>query len=81
VVGQVALNLGIDPLILVVPVTMASSCAFMLPMATPPNAIIFGSNRISMASMASVGIVLNCVAALVAWLWAIFILPIWLEMI
>jgi sodium-dependent dicarboxylate transporter 2/3/5 len=81
VVGQVALNLGIDPLILVVPVTMASSCAFMLPMATPPNAIIFGSNRISMGSMASVGIVLNFVAAMVAWLWAIFVLPIWLEMI
>ncbi|MBV41495.1 MAG: anion transporter [Crocinitomicaceae bacterium] len=81
VVGQVAINLGIDPLVLVVPVTMASSCAFMLPMATPPNAIIFGSNRISMGSMASVGIVLNCVAAMVAWLWAIFVLPIWLEMI
>ena len=80
VVGQVALNLGIDPLILVVPVTMASSCAFMLPMATPPNAIIFGSNRISMGNMASVGIVLNVVAAVVAWLWAIFVLPIWLEM-
>lgn len=81
VVGQVALNLGIDPLILVVPVTMASSCAFMLPMATPPNAIIFGSNRISMGNMASVGFVLNVVAAGVAWLWAIFVLPIWLEMI
>ena len=81
VVGQVAINLGIDPLVLVVPVTMASSCAFMLPMATPPNAIIFGSNRISMGSMASVGIVLNCVAAILAWLWAIFVLPIWLEMI
>ena len=81
VVGQVALNLGIDPLILVVPVTMASSCAFMLPMATPPNAIIFGSNRISMSSMASIGFVLNCVAAGVAWLWAIFVLPSWLEML
>ena len=81
VVGQVALNLGIDPLILVVPVTMASSCAFMLPMATPPNAIIFGSNRISMSSMASIGFVLNCVAAAVAWLWAIFVLPSWLEML
>jgi sodium-dependent dicarboxylate transporter 2/3/5 len=81
VVGQVALNLGIDPLILVVPVTMASSCAFMLPMATPPNAIIFGSNRIAMSSMASIGFVLNCVAAAVAWLWAIFVLPSWLEML
>ncbi len=81
VVAQVALNLGIDPLILVVPVTMASSCAFMLPMATPPNAIIFGSNRISMGRMASVGFVLNCVAAIVAWLWAIFVLPSWLDIL
>jgi len=81
VVAQVALNLEIDPLILVIPVTMASSCAFMLPMATPPNAIIFGSNKISMMSMAKVGFVLNCVAAAIAWLWAIFVLPSWLNIL
>jgi sodium-dependent dicarboxylate transporter 2/3/5 len=60
---------------------MASSCAFMLPMATPPNAIIFGSNKISMMSMAKVGFVLNCVAAAIAWLWAIFVLPSWLNIL
>jgi sodium-dependent dicarboxylate transporter 2/3/5 len=77
VVGQVALNWGVDPLLLVVPVTMASSCAFMLPMATPPNAIIFGSGQIRMGEMARVGLVLNVVAVLLAWVWAVWVLPTW----
>jgi len=79
VVGQVALNWGVDPLLLVVPVTMASSCAFMLPMATPPNAIIFGSGQIRMGEMARVGLVLNVVAVLLAWVWAVWVLPTWVE--
>ena len=53
VVGQIAIQWGMNPLLLVIPVTIASSCAFMLPMATPPNAIIFGSQRIGMKQMAS----------------------------
>lgn len=81
VVGQVALQWGMDPLMLIVPVTMASSCAFMLPMATPPNAIIFGSNRIRMGTMAQVGFVLNLVAAGLAWIWAMLILPKWIELL
>lgn len=79
VVGQVAIQWGVDPLMLIIPVTMASSCAFMLPMATPPNAIIFGSNRIRMSTMAQVGFVLNLVAAGLAWIWAMLILPKWVE--
>ncbi|MEO0403990.1 MAG: DASS family sodium-coupled anion symporter [Bacteroidota bacterium] len=47
---------------LVVPVTMASSCAFMFPMATPPNAIVFSSNQITIPQMAKAGIVLNLIA-------------------
>jgi sodium-dependent dicarboxylate transporter 2/3/5 len=81
VVGQIALEWGIHPLLLVVPVTIASSCAFMLPMATPPNAIIFGSQRVGMKQMASVGLVLNAIAALLAWFWGIWVLPEWLEFI
>ena len=44
---------------LLIPVTIASSCAFMLPMATPPNAIVFGSGRIHIFEMARVGIFIN----------------------
>jgi sodium-dependent dicarboxylate transporter 2/3/5 len=79
IVGQIALEWGVNPMLLVIPVTIASSCAFMLPMATPPNAIIFGSQRITMREMASVGLVLNVVAAVLAWVWGMWVLPEWLE--
>jgi len=81
VVAQVALAWGMDPLLLVVPVTMASSCAFMLPMATPPNAIVFGSGMLRMATMVQVGVVLNLVAAGMAWLWAMTVLPWWVQLL
>tara|TARA_B110000503_G_scaffold58511_1_gene93525 strand:- start:800 stop:2221 length:1422 start_codon:yes stop_codon:yes gene_type:complete len=81
VVAQVALQLGLNPLMLAVPVALASSCAFMLPMATPPNAIIFGSNQIRMGQMARVGFVLNLIAAFLAVVWSAFVLPAWLEML
>ena len=81
VVAQVAVSWGMDPLLLVVPVTMASSCAFMLPMATPPNAIVFGSGQLSMSNMVRVGLVLNVVAATLAWLWAMAILPNWVQLL
>ena len=81
VVAQVAIAWGMDPLLLVVPVTMASSCAFMLPMATPPNAIVFGSGKLRMATMVQVGVVLNVVAAGLAWLWAMTVLPWWVQLL
>jgi len=79
VVGQVAISWGMATLLLVIPVTMASSCAFMLPMATPPNAIIFGSNKVSMGTMARVGLILNLIAAVLAWIWGLFVLPVWMQ--
>ena len=81
VVAQVAVSWGMDPLLLVVPVTMASSCAFMLPMATPPNAIVFGSGQLSMSNMVRVGLVLNVVAATLTWLWAMAVLPNWVQLL
>jgi sodium-dependent dicarboxylate transporter 2/3/5 len=48
-----------------IPATLSASCAFMMPVATPPNAIIFGSGRLTVGEMARVGIVLNIVGALV----------------
>jgi sodium-dependent dicarboxylate transporter 2/3/5 len=80
VVAHVASTWGMNPLQLVIPVTMASSCAFMLPMATPPNAIVFGSGQLRMATMVRVGVVLNVVAAWLAWVWATWVLPSWMAL-
>ena len=62
VVAGIALGLDIPVLYLLIPVTMASSCAFMLPMATPPNAIVFASGHIKVHQMARAGIVLNLIS-------------------
>lgn len=57
--GGLAPGLGVDPLLLVVPAAVAASCAFMLPVATPPNAVVFGSGRVSLPQMARTGLWLN----------------------
>ena len=64
ILASVAVVTGTHPLILMIPATLSASCAFMMPVATPPNAIVFGSDRISVGEMARIGIVLNLVGAL-----------------
>lgn len=59
VVGGIAIGIGIDPLLMTIPVTLAASCAFMLPMSTPPNAIVFASGHLTVAQMVRAGLVLN----------------------
>jgi sodium-dependent dicarboxylate transporter 2/3/5 len=61
VVGAIAIEAGYDPIVLAVPVTLAASCAFMLPVATPPNAIVFGSGLMTVPRMARAGLVLNLI--------------------
>ena len=65
VLAAVAVATETHPLILMIPATLSASCAFMMPVATPPNAIIFGSGRLSVGEMARVGIFLNLLGALV----------------
>ena len=68
IVYGVALGLGIDPMLLLVPVAIVASCAFMLPAATPPNAIVFGSGHVSVWQMMRAGFWLNLtVVALIPW--------------
>ena len=55
----IATGLNIDPLNMLIPATIAASCAFMLPVATPPNAIVFGSGQLSIGEMAKAGFWLN----------------------
>lgn len=61
VLCAVALGLGENPLLLLVPAALAASCAFMLPVATPPNAIVFGSGRVTMMQMIKSGFALNLI--------------------
>ena len=62
VVSALAITLGKDPLLLTVPAALAASCAFMLPVATPPNTIIFSSGRVGVTDMVKVGFVLNLIS-------------------
>jgi solute carrier family 13 (sodium-dependent dicarboxylate transporter), member 2/3/5 len=67
ILAALAVGIGQDPLLLTVPAALAASCAFMMPVATPPNAIVYGSGHVSIPAMARAGIVLNVVfAALVS---------------
>ena len=75
VVGAIAIESGFDPIVLTVPVTLAASCAFMLPVATPPNAIVFGSGMLTIPGMARAGVALNVIGIIVVSLAALTLAP------
>jgi sodium-dependent dicarboxylate transporter 2/3/5 len=62
VIAAIAAQSGIEPLVLCVPVTLAASCAFMLPVATPPNAIVFSSGVLTIPEMVRAGFLMNLIA-------------------
>ncbi|NIC04844.1 SLC13 family permease [Billgrantia bachuensis] len=61
VLGGVAVGIGADPMTLLIPAAFAATCAFMLPVGTPPNAIVFGTGAVTIAQMARGGFVLNLI--------------------
>jgi len=65
ILASVAVAMKANPLLLMIPATLSASCAFMMPVATPPNAIVFGSGRIKIIEMAKVGIFINIIGVLV----------------
>ena len=76
VLGGVALGLGRDPLLLAVPAALAASGAFMLPVATPPNAIVYSSRAVGIEDMVRAGIWLNALFAVLVTAAAYLLLPI-----
>lgn len=75
VLASLAVAIDIAPYYLMVGATLAASCAFMLPVATPPNAIVFGSEQLTLKQMMRTGFVMNLLSIAVITLFVYFILP------
>jgi sodium-dependent dicarboxylate transporter 2/3/5 len=65
ILGAAATASNLDPILLMIPAAMSASCAFMLPVATIPNAVVFGTGEITVGKMAREGLVLNILGAVV----------------
>jgi sodium-dependent dicarboxylate transporter 2/3/5 len=75
VIGGIAVYMKMEPALLVVPVTLAASCGFMLPIATPPNAIVYSSGHIKMKEMIRTGFWINLISIIVITLVSHFLVP------
>lgn len=76
VLAPMAMTVDIHPFILMVGAAVAASCAFMLPVATPPNAIVFGSGYLRIPDMAGKGFVMNILSIIIVTLFVYFLLPV-----
>ena len=76
VVGAIALGADLNLLQVCIPVTLAASCAFMLPMSTPPNAIVFASGHLKVSQMVRVGLILNLITILMVGVLSKWVLPV-----
>jgi len=75
ILASISISLGIHPYIIMVSATIAASCAFMLPVATPPNAVVFGSGYLKMSDMVKTGLVMNVISIVIVSLYVYFMLP------
>jgi sodium-dependent dicarboxylate transporter 2/3/5 len=80
VVSSLADAIGMNPLLLGIPMTLAASCAGMLPMGTPPNAIVFASGHIKLKHMTKAGFVMNIISIILITLFCWFLLPLLMKM-
>ncbi len=76
VIAGVADAMGINPLLLGIPMTLGASCASMMPMGTPPNAIVFASGHIKLNQMVRTGFVMNIISVILIALFSWFLIPI-----
>ena len=75
IIAPIALVLNVHPFTLMVGITVAASCAFMLPVATPPNAIVFGSGYLKIPDMMRVGIWMNLISIILIAIITYYLLP------
>jgi sodium-dependent dicarboxylate transporter 2/3/5 len=75
VLAGLTIALEVHPLTLMVPAAMAANCAFMLPVGTPPNAIVFGTQKISIQEMAKTGFALNIVGVVLIVTFVYLLMP------
>ncbi len=75
VLAPMAITIDIHPFILMVGAAVAASCAFMLPVATPPNAIVFGSGYLRIPDMVNKGFLMNVISIIILTLFVYFVLP------
>jgi len=75
VMGAIAIQAGLPPIVLTVPITIAASCAFMLPVATPPNAIVFSTGMISIPQMVRAGVLLNIIGVIIVTIVSLYLAP------
>ncbi|MDP5091754.1 MAG: DASS family sodium-coupled anion symporter, partial [Polaribacter sp.] len=76
VLVSLAAALGLHPFYLLIGATLAASCAFMLPVATPPNAVVFGSGYLKIEDMVKKGFVLNLISILLVTFFVYYLLPV-----
>ncbi|WP_201931817.1 SLC13 family permease [Nocardioides donggukensis] len=81
VLGGVAVGIGVDPTTLLIPAALAATCAFMLPVGTPPNAIVFGTGAVKISEMARGGVVLNVVGVVLITLFTVVVGPFALDLV
>jgi sodium-dependent dicarboxylate transporter 2/3/5 len=81
VITGMAVALNIDPVQLGVAMTLGASCAGMLPMGTPPNAIVFASGRLKLKHMLTAGFIMNIVSAVLITLFCWYLYPVMIEVI
>ncbi|CAM2068687.1 SLC13/DASS family transporter [Sulfidibacter corallicola] len=76
ILAAIAIGMGMDPIMLMFPAALAASLAFMMPVATPPNAIVFGSGKLTIPEMARVGLWLNLIGITLVTLASFFWVPV-----
>ena len=75
VLAPMALTIDVHPFVLMVGAAVAASCAFMLPVATPPNAVVFGSGYLRIPDMVSKGFFMNIISIIILTFFVYFVLP------